>query len=408
MRRALSPAPIAIVCVLLALIALLAYGLARTSLTAASRRRSRAASASRRRPSSCRARRRRRATRSPTTAARWWCSTSGPRGASPAGPSRRCSSAGTGELGDGRGTVLGVDVLDVTGDAQDFIARVRPHLSDAAGQATATGSTSSACVAYPETFVIDRAGRIAAVRRGPVDDEFMRENVAPLWGAHEARASPRWRSSRSPSCRPRRRRGLPQDHPRRHGGRGDVPRLRHAARRSPPRPRRPSASAPSSSAWSTTAARRTRSSSALVAEFGDNVLALPGDEGTTTSATCSCTSIPGARHPARRRRDRDRGRALAAGARGGRPAAPARRRRRRAARRRPGAVRPVIAARSRRHHGRRRLRGGLHLVHLALRAAARARLPLHHLRRLVRRHPGGRGPRARCSAPRCCSASPSR
>ena len=35
-------------------------------------------------------------------------------------------------------------------------------------------------VAYPETFVIDRQGRIAAVARGPVDDAFMRRNVAPL------------------------------------------------------------------------------------------------------------------------------------------------------------------------------------------------------------------------------------
>jgi cytochrome c biogenesis protein CcmG/thiol:disulfide interchange protein DsbE len=35
-------------------------------------------------------------------------------------------------------------------------------------------------VAYPETFVVDRRGRIAASRRGPVDDAFMREHVSPL------------------------------------------------------------------------------------------------------------------------------------------------------------------------------------------------------------------------------------
>jgi hypothetical protein len=28
--------------------------------------------------------------------------------------------------------------------------------------------------------VIDRDGRVAAVERGPVDEEFMREQVAPL------------------------------------------------------------------------------------------------------------------------------------------------------------------------------------------------------------------------------------
>ena len=32
----------------------------------------------------------------------------------------------------------------------------------------------------PETIVIDPRGRVAAVQRGPVDDAFMRENVAPL------------------------------------------------------------------------------------------------------------------------------------------------------------------------------------------------------------------------------------
>ena len=35
-------------------------------------------------------------------------------------------------------------------------------------------------VQYPETFVIDRQGRIAAVRRGPVDEEFMQSSVEPL------------------------------------------------------------------------------------------------------------------------------------------------------------------------------------------------------------------------------------
>jgi cytochrome c biogenesis protein CcmG, thiol:disulfide interchange protein DsbE len=33
---------------------------------------------------------------------------------------------------------------------------------------------------YPETFVIDRRGRIAATQRGPVDEAFMRERVVPL------------------------------------------------------------------------------------------------------------------------------------------------------------------------------------------------------------------------------------
>jgi cytochrome c biogenesis protein CcmG, thiol:disulfide interchange protein DsbE len=75
--------------------------------------------------------------------------------------------------------VLGVDVLDVTSDAQDFIAQyglTYPQLRDK------DGSTQDdfGVVAYPETFVIDREGRIAATRRGPVDEEFLREHVTPL------------------------------------------------------------------------------------------------------------------------------------------------------------------------------------------------------------------------------------
>ena len=76
-------------------------------------------------------------------------------------------------------TVLGVDVLDVTGDAQDFIDEyglTYPHLRDKDGSTQADFGV----VAYPETFVIDREGRIAASRRGPVDEKFMRANVVPL------------------------------------------------------------------------------------------------------------------------------------------------------------------------------------------------------------------------------------
>jgi cytochrome c biogenesis protein CcmG/thiol:disulfide interchange protein DsbE len=76
-------------------------------------------------------------------------------------------------------TVLGVDVLDVTSDAQHFIAKyglTYPHLRDK------DGSTQDelGIVAYPETFVIDREGRIAATARGPVDDDFLRDTVTPL------------------------------------------------------------------------------------------------------------------------------------------------------------------------------------------------------------------------------------
>jgi cytochrome c biogenesis protein CcmG/thiol:disulfide interchange protein DsbE len=179
MRRVLAPVPIAVLCVVLALVALLAYGLAqnepdRTVEEALQR---------------------------------------GEREAAPALELPKLDGGGTGSLADYRGrvvvlnfwaswcepcreespmlerwhgrmskrggTVLGVDILDVTADAQEFIEKfglTYPMLKDKDGDAL----ESFGVVAYPETFVIDPEGRIAAVRRGPVDEAFMTAEVAPL------------------------------------------------------------------------------------------------------------------------------------------------------------------------------------------------------------------------------------
>jgi cytochrome c biogenesis protein CcmG, thiol:disulfide interchange protein DsbE len=76
-------------------------------------------------------------------------------------------------------TVLGVDALDEIGHARAFVDEyglTYPMLRDG------DGSTREpfGIVGFPETFVIDREGRIAAIQRGPVTAEFMRERVAPL------------------------------------------------------------------------------------------------------------------------------------------------------------------------------------------------------------------------------------
>jgi cytochrome c biogenesis protein CcmG, thiol:disulfide interchange protein DsbE len=76
-------------------------------------------------------------------------------------------------------TVLGVDALDVTDDARAFIDEyglTYPMLRDGGGETREAFGIAG----FPETFVIDRQGRIAAVQRGPVDERFMRERVAPL------------------------------------------------------------------------------------------------------------------------------------------------------------------------------------------------------------------------------------
>jgi cytochrome c biogenesis protein CcmG/thiol:disulfide interchange protein DsbE len=77
------------------------------------------------------------------------------------------------------GTVLGVDALDADDDAREFVRRFRityPNVRDVSGE----NLRPFGIAAYPETFVIDRRGRIAALMRGPVDDRFLAREVPPL------------------------------------------------------------------------------------------------------------------------------------------------------------------------------------------------------------------------------------
>ena len=179
MRRVLTPVSIAIVCAVLALVALLAYGLSqnepdRSVEDALARGELERAPALQLPKLSGGADGALADYRGEVVVLNFWASWCEPcREESPLLERWHKRMVGSG------GTVLGVDVLDVTGDAQDFIEEyglTYPMLKDKDGDAL----ESFGVVAYPETFVIDREGRIAAVRRGPVDDAFMRTEVAPL------------------------------------------------------------------------------------------------------------------------------------------------------------------------------------------------------------------------------------
>jgi cytochrome c biogenesis protein CcmG, thiol:disulfide interchange protein DsbE len=77
------------------------------------------------------------------------------------------------------GLVLGINTLDVDADALRFERAFHltyPMLRDRDG----AGARRFGVAGYPETVVLDRRGRIAAVARGPVDDGFMREKLRPL------------------------------------------------------------------------------------------------------------------------------------------------------------------------------------------------------------------------------------
>jgi cytochrome c biogenesis protein CcmG/thiol:disulfide interchange protein DsbE len=78
-------------------------------------------------------------------------------------------------------TVLGANYENISDEALKFVRRYKltyPSLRDRDGQfADKYGSR-----AFPETFVIDRRGKIAAQRRGPVDQAWLDRTLPPLLG----------------------------------------------------------------------------------------------------------------------------------------------------------------------------------------------------------------------------------
>ena len=179
MRRVLSPVPIAVICVLLGLFALLAYGLAsnepdRGVEEALDRGETEPAPDLELPNLSGEGSTSLADYRGKVVVLNFWASWCKPCKAESPLLERwhqRISSR--------NGTVLGVDMLDVTEDAQDFIDEydlTYPMLKDKDG----SGIETFGVVQYPETFVIDTEGRITAVRRGPVDERFMRAEVEPL------------------------------------------------------------------------------------------------------------------------------------------------------------------------------------------------------------------------------------
>jgi cytochrome c biogenesis protein CcmG, thiol:disulfide interchange protein DsbE len=77
------------------------------------------------------------------------------------------------------GMVLGIDTQDASEDALRFLREKEitfPSLRDRDREYGRSLGVSG----YPETFLIDREGRIAAARRGPVTQAWLDEHLAPL------------------------------------------------------------------------------------------------------------------------------------------------------------------------------------------------------------------------------------
>lgn len=77
-------------------------------------------------------------------------------------------------------TVLGVDLDDTTDDALAFIRRyglTYPQLRDGDGR---DWRDRFGMTGFPESFLIDPSGRLAVIRRGPVDEELLNREFLPI------------------------------------------------------------------------------------------------------------------------------------------------------------------------------------------------------------------------------------
>lgn len=77
------------------------------------------------------------------------------------------------------GTVLGVTYLDNSSDSEQFVRQEHityPVVRDVSGNFVRSFGTTG----VPETFVIDRQGRVAAVRRYQLDGTWLRQTLPPI------------------------------------------------------------------------------------------------------------------------------------------------------------------------------------------------------------------------------------
>jgi cytochrome c biogenesis protein CcmG/thiol:disulfide interchange protein DsbE len=79
------------------------------------------------------------------------------------------------------GTVVGVTYLDATPDSLGFIRRyglTYPNLRDVSGSYAHSYGTDL----LPETFVIDRQGHVAAIRRFQLDNQWLAQTLPKIVG----------------------------------------------------------------------------------------------------------------------------------------------------------------------------------------------------------------------------------
>lgn len=81
--------------------------------------------------------------------------------------------------GGPRFTVLGIDTRDLSGDGRAFVAKYGlsyPQLRDGDGDAGDEYGTTG----VPESYLVDPGGTVRLHAIGPVSEEYLRNEVAPL------------------------------------------------------------------------------------------------------------------------------------------------------------------------------------------------------------------------------------
>jgi cytochrome c biogenesis protein CcmG/thiol:disulfide interchange protein DsbE len=78
-------------------------------------------------------------------------------------------------------TVLGIDSRDLSSDGREFVKRYGlsyPQLRDGDGAAAHDFGTTG----VPENFLVDPKGKVRLLVRGPVDETYLQDAVAPMIG----------------------------------------------------------------------------------------------------------------------------------------------------------------------------------------------------------------------------------
>jgi cytochrome c biogenesis protein CcmG, thiol:disulfide interchange protein DsbE len=86
-------------------------------------------------------------------------------------------------IGSRGGTVLGIDTQDASADALQFL-RDRDATFPSLRDRDRSYVHEFGVTGYPETFLIDRRGRVAALRRFPVTKQWLDDHLNPLLAEH--------------------------------------------------------------------------------------------------------------------------------------------------------------------------------------------------------------------------------